>query len=136
MTMTMTTFLSKCPRCGYDLRKKWNHGASVQEILNKFDQTTIQRIRLVQRLVNKHIPSDNSRLRFRYFLDSLQGSTEDEIEWGIDRWFERQMYLQSKGYSYLKWIIFNHGIDKATKAQYEIKRHGTGPLPYLKEKGK
>ena len=121
---------AKCPRCGYDLNRKWIDTKYVKQMLDSRPEDVVNLIKNTAKMIIDTIPSE--KVRYKQFVYDIQASTDGDIDFGINKYWRGNYVNQGKGFAYLKWIIFNTEMNIESIKEMDIRKHGETP-PYLEE---
>jgi hypothetical protein len=123
----------KCPACGYNLYKNYNHLNEIKSMIEKRNDSTKLLLRKIASLISNNVPTDKSHNRLMMFLKGIEKTNDNIVSWGIEQYYAKKYYLTGKGYSYLSKIITNRNKNLKTVAKNERKMIGSPP-PTIKTK--
>ena len=119
--------ISKCPACGFELRKRSNNmGKDISEMLRKRSNPTKGKIHKIALLINDLIPSQN-RTAYWKFLIAIKEIEDRTVEYGIESYYQSGHHIKGKGFAYLRSIIQTLGKDSDALRELERKRIGGVP---------
>jgi len=119
--------ISKCPACGFELRKRSNNmGRDISEMLRKRSSPTRDKIHKMAILINDLIPSQN-RTAYWKFLIAIKEIEDRTVEYGIESYYQAGHHTKGKGFPYLRSIIQTLGKDSDAIRELERKRIGGVP---------
>jgi hypothetical protein len=123
----------KCPACGYYFGGTVNYGAKIVELLSHRSRLTRKMLKKVSSKIQVEIPSDNSQMRYYYFLQGISKASDNVVRWAITRYNgDGQMY-QTRGFAYLRSIILNEIKNKKKRLQHEYRTKGRSPTHNYKK---
>lgn len=116
------TILSKCPHCGMDTRTTSPSRivATNERLQLGFKKDTLKLIFRILTL-NNQLPSHSTTLKF---LSRLKNYTDDEVKYGLSRFFEQELHLKGYTWQYAAGCVKRE--NEYRKAQKKVKQQ---PLP-------
>lgn len=117
----------KCLCCGYDDKKKYNPGAQIRKLLQERNKHTRKLLRIVTNKIQTSVPADNSQQRYFVFLQSISKMNDNIVSWSIDRFILDNQFSHTRGFTYLRAIIFNENKNREKRLNNEYSRLGKPP---------
>jgi hypothetical protein len=117
----------KCPCCGYDNEKQYNPGAQIRKLLLERNKHTRKLLRIVTNKIQTSVTSDNSQQRYYTFLQSISKINDNIVSWSVDRFILDNHFSHTRGFSYLRAIIFNENKNRKKRLDNEYSRLGKPP---------
>ena len=120
--------MSKCPICGFDADiKKYNPGAQIRSLLTKRNKRARRLLREVSSTIQTSVPSDNTQYKYYTFLQSISRISDDIVNWSIGRFIIDNHASNTRGFTYLRGIIFNENKNRKKRLEDEYARVGKPP---------
>ena len=112
--------MNKCPACGLNFGREYNHSKEILQILATKPQRTIKYIKKLVSEIQENVPSEYNAKSYFYFLKGIDKANNRIIERAIEH------YIRA-GFAYVKAMINNEKTNAAKKLQNEYKRLGRTP---------
>ena len=117
----------KCPACGFNGGRQYNHSKEILQILASKPVRTIKYIKKLVSEVQQNVPSEYNAKSYFYFLKGIDKANSRIIERAIEHYLRAGYHLQGKGFAYVKAMINNEKLNATKKLQNEYKRLGRTP---------
>ena len=119
--------MTKCPCCGYEPDKKYNFTNKIRELLSKRNNRTRRLLTKISLIIQTKVPSENSQYKYFYFLQGISKVSDDIVSWSIERFKIDNHINNTRGFAYLRSIIFNEEKNRDTRLKNEYARVGKPP---------
>ena len=119
--------MTKCPCCGFEPDKKYNFTNKIRELLLKRNRTARKLLTNISLKIQTKVPSENSQHKYFYFLQGINKINDDIVVWSIKRFIVDNHMNNTRGFAYLRSIIFNEDKNRDTRLKNEYARVGKPP---------
>ena len=109
--------MNKCPACGLNFGREYNHSKEILQILATKPQRTIKYIKKLVSEIQENVPSEYNAKSYFYFLKGIDKANNRIIERAIEHYIRAGYHLQGKGFAYVKAMINNEKTNAAKKLQ-------------------
>ena len=77
--------------------------------------------------IQTKVPSENSQYKYFYFLQGISKVSDNIVSWSIERFKIDNHINNTRGFAYLRSIIFNEEKNRDTRLKNEYARVGKPP---------
>ena len=119
--------MTRCPCCGFEPDKKYNFTNKIRELLLKRNRTARKLLTNISLKIQTKVPSENSQHKYFYFLQGINKINDDIVVWSIKRFIVDNHMNNTRGFAYLRSIIFNEDKNRDTRLKNEYARVGRPP---------
>jgi|13_taG_2_1085334.scaffolds.fasta_scaffold97492_2 hypothetical protein len=119
--------MTRCPCCGFEPDKKYNFTNKIRELLLKRNRTARKLLTNISLKIQTKVPSENSQHKYFYFLQGINKINDDIVVWSIKRFIVDNHMNNTRGFAYLRSIIFNEDKNRDMRLKNEYARVGRPP---------